>query len=367
MGKYDDAIYDYFADNERFADLFNAVFFSGKPVLKGGQLEPRPERDVAFDSQRDAPILSQRNVPAPDMESDPLPSGQPGLKPSGKSGAKSSGKKNSELPETESRFRDVRKRVSTGEIFVMTAIEAQTDIDYTMPWRIMNYDQMEYGRQIREIRRQKSDDLQKQGKPTHEWAIRLGPEDLLCPIYTICFYHGTEPWTGPRSLRDMMRFKGTDNEDIWRQYFHDYGMALFWVGEAGDLSRFRTDLRQLIEVLSARKDKKRLSDLWNREDFTRMDRDTAKIMAIMTESAEVLDKLDKYENEEGGVNMCEAMNDLKKDWKEEGRAEEKEKGIACLIETVKELGGNIEAAIQKVAAKYELDETTASAKVKLYW
>lgn len=41
MGKYDDAMYDYFADNERFADLFNAVFFDSKPVLKGEQLEPQ--------------------------------------------------------------------------------------------------------------------------------------------------------------------------------------------------------------------------------------------------------------------------------------------------------------------------------------
>ena len=56
-----------------------------------------------------------------------------------------------------------------------------------------------------------------------------------------------------------------------------------------------------------RKDKKGLSELWNRQDFTRLDRDTAEIMAIMTDSTEILEKLDNYENEEGECSMCLAM------------------------------------------------------------
>ena len=351
MGKYDDAIYDYFSDNERFADLFNAVLFGGKPVLRGEQLESQPERYVTVTSQKDAAELN--------MET--------GLELPGKPGPKTSRRKRRRMPETGSRFRDVRKRAETGEIFVMTAVEAQTDIDYTMPWRIMNYDQMEYGRQIRDIRRQKSVALWAQGKEVHEWDIRLGPEDLLCPIYTICFYHGTEPWDGPRRLRDMMRFEGTDSADIWQQYFHDYGMTLFCAGEAGDLSRFRTDLGQFLEVLAMRTNKKGLEELWNREDFTRLGRDTAEVMAIMTDSTEILEKLDNYETEEGECSMCLAMDELRQDWKAEGEAKERENGIACLVKTIKELGGNMEVAAQQLVAKYSLDETTAASKAKLYW
>lgn len=58
----------------------------------------------------------------------------------------------------------------------------------------------------------------------------------------------------------------------------------------------------------------------------------------MTDSTEILEKLNQYENEE-----------------------------AYLIETVKELDETIETAIRQVATKYNLDETTATGKVNLYW
>ena len=46
MGKYDDAMYRYLSDNDRFADLFNAVLFGGERVLQGEMLESASERYV---------------------------------------------------------------------------------------------------------------------------------------------------------------------------------------------------------------------------------------------------------------------------------------------------------------------------------
>ncbi|MDE6015275.1 MAG: hypothetical protein K2H41_06255 [Acetatifactor sp.] len=115
MGKYDDAMYRYLSDNDRFADLFNAVLFDGKVVVQGKLLEDASERYV-------------------EVVSDAV----------SRAGA-------GEQPRYESGVRDIRKRMRTGECFVVTAIENQNAIDYAMPWRIMRYDQMEYGRQIRDI------------------------------------------------------------------------------------------------------------------------------------------------------------------------------------------------------------------------
>ena len=44
MGKYDDAMYVYLSDDERFADFFNGVMFRGETVLRPEMLEPDSER-----------------------------------------------------------------------------------------------------------------------------------------------------------------------------------------------------------------------------------------------------------------------------------------------------------------------------------
>ncbi|MDE7271195.1 MAG: hypothetical protein K2N81_12080, partial [Acetatifactor sp.] len=75
----------------------------------------------------------------------------------------------------------------------------QAAIDYAMPWRIIRDDQMEYGRQIRDIINRRRAALGKQGRSVGNWTKQLRQEDRLCPVYTTCFYHGIEPWNGPRS------------------------------------------------------------------------------------------------------------------------------------------------------------------------
>ncbi|MDE7271013.1 MAG: Rpn family recombination-promoting nuclease/putative transposase [Acetatifactor sp.] len=289
MGKYDDAMYRYLSDNDRFADLFNAVLFDGRVVVQGEMLEDASERCVEVISD----TVSQAGT-------------------------------GEGRPRYEKSVRDIRKRMRTGECLIVTAIENQAAIDYAMPWRIMRYDQMEYGRQIRDIISRRETALGKQGRSAGNWMKRLQQEDRLCPVYTICFYHGTEPWDGPKSLRDMMRF-GKEAEG-WRDLFHDYGMTLFCAGERNDLSRFGTDLKLLLEVLQLRQDKEGLLKLWSREPFSHLDLETAETMAVMTDSVDILKKLEI--TEEGEYNMCLAVEEMKRDWKAEGRAEGKAEGKA---------------------------------------
>ena len=288
MGKYDDAMYRYLSDNDRFADLFNAVLFDGRVVVRGEMLEDASERCVEVVSD----TVSQAGT-------------------------------GEGRPKYEKSVRDIRKRMRTGESFIVTAIENQNAIDYAMPWRIMRYDQMEYGRQIRDIISRRETALGKQGSAGN-WMKRLQQEDRLCPVYTICFYHGTEPWDGPRSLRDMMHF-GRETEG-WQDVFHDYGMTLFCAGEQKDLSRFGTDLKLLLKVLQLRQDKDGLLRLWSEEPFSHLDLETAETMAVMTDSVNILKKLEI--TEEGGCNMCLAVEEMKRDWKAEGEAKGRAEGKA---------------------------------------
>ena len=95
MGKYDNAMYLFLTDNARFADLLNGTVFSGEEVLHADALESSSERYVL------------------------------------------------NKPQTENRYRDIKKRLKGGAGFCVMAIENQSSIDYAMPWRIMQYDSLE--------------------------------------------------------------------------------------------------------------------------------------------------------------------------------------------------------------------------------
>lgn len=53
MGQIDIAMRQYLSDNERFADLFNGVFFRGKKVIKSEELAEASEvyGELAIDSE----------------------------------------------------------------------------------------------------------------------------------------------------------------------------------------------------------------------------------------------------------------------------------------------------------------------------
>ncbi len=239
-----------------------------------------------------------------------------------------------------------------------------------MPWRIMRYDQMEYGRQLDELKREKRKKRQAAGLPPSSWTERMAKSERLHPVYTICFYHGTQAWDGPRSLKDMMEFpEGEDS--LWKEYFHDYGMTLFCADEPGDLERFKTGLRLLLEVLKLRQDKEALLRLWEQEEFSHIDRDTAETIAVLTDSVEILNKLEDYENKEGGYSMCLAVDEMRKEWKAEGKAEGIAEGIEKgkaegIIETGLDFGLSESAILEKLQQKMQISLEKAQEYFAMY-
>ena len=108
MAKEDDAAYEYFSDPKYFADLFNAKCFDGMQVVDYRDLEEADGR--------------------------------------------------SPMPGDATRFRDIKKRLKNGTQFIIMAIENQANVDYEIPYRIMQYDCAEYGKQIRQIHEKKADE-----------------------------------------------------------------------------------------------------------------------------------------------------------------------------------------------------------------
>ncbi len=324
MGKYDNAMYQFLDNNERFAELFNAVLFQGRPVIRGEMLQSEDGRYVVCEE---------------DFRGD---------------------------AKTTNRFRDLKKQLKSGGWLAVTALENQAAVDYAMPWRMLQLDGQEYGKQLSQLRSDKAERLRKQGIRPGGWNTRLSKSDRLKPVYSICFYHGTEPWDGPTSLREMMDF----GEELpeWKELFHDYGMTLFCANQVKDITMFHTGLRQVLEVIPCRKDKERLSEVMKQEEYRHLDRDTAETLAVLVDRPNILEQLEEYEKE-GEFDMCQAMDELEQDWlnegiergKLEGKLEEQERILQLIgrmsaegdVELILRLSAD-RGLLQEMYAKYNL-------------
>ena len=122
MGKKDDTMYDYLEDPNKFADLVNVVLHQGMQVVEGSMLKPDDTRYVK--------------------------------KPYRKKEKQKSG----------NRYRDLKKHLINGGWVAVAAIENQDAVDYTMALRIMEYDCLEYQKQVKQIYRKKVKRQEKQGK-----------------------------------------------------------------------------------------------------------------------------------------------------------------------------------------------------------
>lgn len=161
MGKRNTAMCSFLSSRRRFADLFNGIFFGGRQLIQAADLQEASEQYAAL-----------------------------GDNPS-------------------ERTRDIKMLLNTGETLRILALENQNRVDYTLPYRCMQYDSLEYGKQLR---------------TSEEWLCGITKKDRLAPVYTICLYHGEEPWDGPYALRDMVDF-GEDRDGMGK-FFADYPLRL---------------------------------------------------------------------------------------------------------------------------------------------
>lgn len=282
MGKLNTAMRAFLGDRERFADLFNGVFFQGKPVIRGERLR---EASEAYS----------------DMTAEPV-----------------------------DRTRDLKMITGDGETLRILALENQANIDYTLPYRCMQYDALEYGRQLQKLK--KNNKILKNLSTPAEHLCGITRRDRLAPVYTLCLYHGEEPWDGPLSLSDMVDF-GADREDMGR-FFADYPITLFCVNEQDNFKMFHTELREVFTVMNCRRNKKLLYDTLLRDPACRtLDAEALKVVSVILNAPGLWSRRDKYilknqtENREE-YDMCQAMRELLADAEAAGRKQGISQGLS---------------------------------------
>ena len=177
--KPDTVLKNYWSDNERFADFFNAVLFHGEQRIFPEELE---ELDT-----EESTVLEHR-----------------------------------EYAESITASRDsvkVRKKSSAmGVEFVILGMENQGHIHYAMPMRVMGYDYGSYKKQYdSNAKRYKT----AEGLSEDEYLSQMRETDKLIPVITVVVYYGEKPWNGATSLHGMLNIP----EEV-AQYVNDYKMVL---------------------------------------------------------------------------------------------------------------------------------------------
>lgn len=310
MGEISTVVNNYVRDKRRFADVFNGFCFDGETVIQPEDLEDTSEQYML---QTDAE--SEREV-------------------------------------TE-RIRDVKMRLKSGGELRLLAIENQSFVDYTMPFRCMEYDCLEYGRQLKGMAVENK--KQKKLHGVNEWLSGIQKKERLIPNYTICVYHGEDVWDGPRSLREMMDF-GKDADGI-SSLFADYSMKLFCINEYENFDMFHTELREVFAALNCRGDKDGLQKLMEEnEAYHHLDRDSVHALAVLLRQPQIWEEREKYMNKDGNgeeYDMCLALRELK----EEGRAEGRAEVLELLVKVVATLREDADLSDDELAEICERSES----------
>lgn len=317
MGQETVVVNEWLSDKVRFADLFNAQIFEGKQVVLPEDLE-------LIDRTNEVLVEDKQGIVK-------------GLE----------------------RYRDVFMRWKKGGILSLLACENQAKVHYAMPVRNMIYDSLSYAEQIKNLW-----EMHKGGKrklTSEEFLSRFRKEDKLYPILSIVLYYGKEEWDGCTDLHGMLQL---EKGSILEKYIPNYHINLANVEKIENLSYFNTDLQNVFGMLKYRKDKEKLMEYIRKTPFFKnVDIGTYQVIKTFLHSEKILKAEVKKEEGKECVDMCKALEDLYQEGIDSGL----EHGIMALVETCQEFGRTIEEAIQKVAEKFQVEQSNAEVSVRKYW
>lgn len=278
MGRIDTEAKEYLSDTRRFADVFNYLIYDGQMVIEPDQLLPLDPTEIILPYGNDArePIQKVRDL-----------------------------------------LKRWKSMTDGSAIYTVFGIELEAEVNYAMPVKTGVYDFIHYAKQVEETKKS----YRKQDDKTKKVVLRGGEfltgfrkEDKLMPVITLVFYLGDSRWDGPTGLREMLATRDKRILD----FVPDYRINLidpFRIRE-GDFNKFRTGVGQLLEFIRYSKEKEKLYQLVH-ESGRFLDVEVATANLINTITGSNL----KYEVKEEKVNMCLAIDEMRQDSINEGRAE----------------------------------------------
>lgn len=311
MGRKDYAERDYFNDEHRFADLFNGALFQGEEFIKADELE-EADPDIVFCMEKKKKgILIQDKI-----------------------------------------------RKWKGIYLSILTLENQSMVDYGMVFRAMKAEVLGYDKQLR--KRIADNKKQKILQPGDEYICGLRQSDRFVPIITLVLYLGThKEWDGAKYLYDMLRI-----DKRLKPFITNYRLNLYDYHDYSDFSVFKTENRELFEILSCAGDKESMDKLLSGEK-SRYSQLEAQAAETICDIAGIDMELLTTVKEDGTevVNMCKAWDDRKG----EGRSEGIEEGICAAVHMCKDMKLSVQNTIENIAKAFSLTNEVAGQKVRMYW
>ena len=213
------------------------------------------------------------------------------------------------------RYRDLIKEACIKEdsnnTYIIFGIENQSEEDKGMVFRCMIYDALSYLKQLDNIE-----------KPNKNDKIKLKP------VITLVLYLGNGEWNEPKSLYEMLDM---EKYQFIKDRIYDYKLHLISPYEINneDFSKLKSEMRLVLKCIKYSKDSMKLNNIIKNDGNFNM---------VSNKAAELIDEVVETEfakNAEGGyVNMCKAIEDMKKEARLEGMAEER-KNMCKAIEDMK--------------------------------
>ena len=168
------------------------------------------------------------------------------------------------------------------------------------------------------------------------------------PVITLVIYFGASEWDGPICIHDMLN---TNNKRLL-SFVPDYRINLIAPAQVPDedFEKFSTDFRDVLQFIKCSKDEEALSRLAeDNERFVRMNPETAELINLITDS-----KL-KLTVEEGTVNMCQAIQQMRERSKADGMVEGRLDTLVSLVKknrlTLQEAAEEAEMTVDEFVKK----------------
>ncbi len=299
--KADTVTKDYVKDAGVFADIFNYYIYGGRQVILPEQLTERDSTKIALPYGADDAVVPVQ------------------------------------------KFRDVQKlyaAMTDGKMeYVLYGAENQTEIHYAMAVKNNLYDALEYVGQVEEAARSHRKEMKRkkeqgetpaeEGSKTPnkgEFLSGFWAEDRLIPSITVTIFFGAEEWDGPLSLFEMMDV--SDPEVL--ACMDNYHVRLIAPAQMSDdeIMKFQSSLREVMLFIKYSKDKENLSRVMaaNEERFQEVERRAADVIEAITSSGI------KYDEEDEVVNVCQAIQEIRKESESKGRLMQAQESAKKLYE-----------------------------------
>lgn len=310
--KPDTVLKDYWEDNERFADLFNAVLFDGRKVI-------RPEELTSVDSEGSTVFRHRKHAES--------------------------------LVSSRDKIKVRKKSTEFGVELELVGQENQEHIHYAMPMRLMGYDYTTYKKQYDDnARKYKTPE----GLTRDEFLSKMKREDKLVPVITIVVYYGEKPWDGARTLHEMLSIP-----QEMKPFVNDYRMLLVEAGRT-NLPLCNTANAGLFEMLGIAFDSTKPAKQTREELIKYAKENAVGTEVVMAVAGAANYQIDYSIFEKGDDRMYRVFEETL----EEGRAEGEVRGIIkigkkhnmsseAIIEDLMSECGITEEEAQKYLAQYK--------------